>query len=67
MGFGKRPRRGFTPEAIENIRHRYLDTEETQTSIAKDFGVSRRTIDDLVQSEGGRSEKIVSRAICLLT
>jgi DNA end-binding protein Ku len=57
MGFGKRPRRGFTPEAIENIRHRYLDTEETQTSIAKDFGVSRRTIDDLVQSEGWPQRK----------
>lgn len=57
MGLGKRPRRGFTPEAIENIRHRYLDTEETQTSIAKDFGVSRRTIDDLVQLEGWPQRK----------
>ena len=52
MGYGQRARRGFTPEAIENIRHRYVDTEETQASIAKDFGVHRKTIEHLAQLQG---------------
>lgn len=49
---GLRARSGFTPEALDHIRHRYVDTEETQASIAKDFGVHRTTIAALAELHG---------------
>jgi hypothetical protein len=48
----RRPIRGFTSEAIEHARRRYEETDETQDSIAADFGVSRKTLDRLAKNEG---------------
>jgi hypothetical protein len=52
-----RPTYGFTPEAIENIRRRYEDTDETQRSIATEFSVHTRTLDRLAQAQGWRLRK----------
>jgi len=49
---GRRVRRGFTADALELIRHRYEDTDETQDSIAADFGISRRTLDKVAKTQG---------------
>jgi hypothetical protein len=44
--------RGFTPEAIQNARRRYEDTDEPQAAIAADFGVHRKTLDQLARRMG---------------
>ncbi len=51
MHFRRLPR-GFTPEAIENARRCYEDTDEPQAAIAADFGVHRKTMDQLAKRMG---------------
>lgn len=53
----QRNTRGFTPEAIEHARQRYECTDETQGSIALDFGVSRKTLDRLAKQQGWKLRK----------
>ncbi|WP_322516449.1 hypothetical protein SR870_02375 [Rhodopseudomonas palustris] len=53
----RRPIRGFTPEALAHTRHRYEDTDEPQDSIAVDLGIHSRTLDRLVQQQGGKLRK----------
>jgi hypothetical protein len=48
----KDPTHGFSPEALEDIRRRYVETEETQTSIGLDHGRSRKTISNLAKDQG---------------
>jgi hypothetical protein len=48
----RRQHRGFTPEATANIKRRYEETEEPVACIAKDFGVHRKTIEQLAKREG---------------
>ncbi len=48
----RRPHRGFTPAAIEDIRHRYVETDEPQSSIALDYNVDRKTIERVAQTQG---------------
>jgi hypothetical protein len=48
----KDPTHGFAPEALDDIRRRYVETDETQTSIALDYGRSRRTIGNLAKDQG---------------
>lgn len=43
---------GFSPEALEDIRRRYVETDETQTSIGLDHGRSRKTIENLAKDQG---------------
>ncbi len=45
-------RRGFTAEAKENIRKRYVETDEAMYRIAADVGVHRDTIARLAEAEG---------------
>ena len=45
-------RRGFTDEAKENIRKRYVETDEALHRIAADVGVHRDTIARLAEAEG---------------
>ncbi|WP_137045489.1 hypothetical protein [Pseudolabrys sp. FHR47] len=47
----RRTHRNFTPEAIADIRQRYVETDEPQQSIAVDYGVHRKTIDQLARRE----------------
>ena len=47
----RRQDRGFTPQAIADIRHRYEETDEPQGMIAADFGVHRKTIDTLAKKQ----------------
>jgi hypothetical protein len=44
--------RGFTAEAIENIRKRYVETDEAVYCIASDVGVHRDTIARLAADQG---------------
>jgi hypothetical protein len=53
----RRQHRGFTPEAIANIRYRYEETDEPVASIAKDYGVHRKTIEQLAKREGWKMRK----------
>jgi hypothetical protein len=48
----KDPTHGFSPEALEDIRRRYVETDETQTSIGLDHGRSRKTIENLAKDQG---------------
>jgi hypothetical protein len=48
----RRLHRGFTREAVADIRHRYVETDEPQQSIADDYGVHRKTIEQLARREG---------------
>jgi hypothetical protein len=48
----RRQYRGFTPEAIENMRRRYEDTDEPQRLIAADYNIHRRTLDTLAKDQG---------------
>jgi hypothetical protein len=48
----KDPTHGFSPEALEDIRRRYVETDETQTSIGLDHGRSRKTISNLAIDMG---------------
>src|SRR4051795_9359946 len=48
----RRLHRGFTPQAVADIRHRYVETDEPQESIAADYGVHRKTITQLAKREG---------------
>jgi hypothetical protein len=48
----KDPTHGFSPEALEDIRRRYVETNETQTSIGLDHGRSRKTIENLAKDQG---------------
>ena len=48
----RRQHRGFTPEAIANIRQRYENTDEPQDSIASDFGIHRKTLNRLAKDQG---------------
>jgi hypothetical protein len=48
----KDPTHGFSPEALENMRRRYEETDEPQASIAIDFGRSRRTIERVAKDQG---------------
>ena len=48
----KDPTHGFSPEALEDIRRRYVETDETQTSIGLDHGRSRKTISNLALDMG---------------
>jgi hypothetical protein len=48
----KDPNHGFSPEALEDIRRRYVETDETQTSIGLDHGRSRKTIENLAKDQG---------------
>lgn len=48
----RRLHRGFTPQAVADIRHRYVETDEPQQSIAADYGVHRKTITQLAKREG---------------
>lgn len=48
----RRPPRRYTPELIENGRRRYEETDESQHSIAADFGVHRKTLDRLAKEWG---------------
>lgn len=47
----RRPRRRFTPEAIENMRFRYEETDERQESIAADYNIHRKTLDRIARDE----------------
>ncbi|MEJ0076001.1 MAG: hypothetical protein WDO17_11235 [Alphaproteobacteria bacterium] len=53
----RRPHRGFTPEAIADIRYRYEETDEPQSSIAADYGIHSKTLDRLAKSEGFKLRK----------
>jgi hypothetical protein len=55
--FAQRPARGFTLEAIENMRQRYEDTDETQASIAADFGIHSKTLRTLAREQGWKLRK----------
>jgi hypothetical protein len=44
--------RGFTPAAIENVRQRYEESNESLEAIAADFGVHRSTIERLARVHG---------------
>ncbi|WP_371420519.1 hypothetical protein [Tardiphaga sp.] len=55
--FTQRPARGFTLEAIENMRQRYEDTDETQASIAADFGIHSKTLRTLARDHGWKLRK----------
>jgi hypothetical protein len=48
----KDPTHGFSPEALEDIRRRYVETDETQTSIGLDHGRSRGTIANIARDLG---------------
>ncbi|MGH6770071.1 MAG: hypothetical protein ACRECO_13735 [Xanthobacteraceae bacterium] len=52
----KKPR-GFTPEAVENMRRRYEDTDEPQDAIAADFGVTRGTLHRVANEHGWKKRK----------
>lgn len=51
-GVPRRQYRGFAPEAIANIRYRYVETDETQDSIAAEYKTTRKTIERLAIKEG---------------
>jgi transposase-like protein len=53
----RRPPRLFTPDAKENMRFRYEETDEPQQSIAKDYGIHRKTLDRLARDEGWKLRK----------
>jgi hypothetical protein len=55
--FTQRPARGFTPDAIEHARQRYEETDETQASIAADFGVHSKTLRTLAHKQGWKLRK----------
>jgi hypothetical protein len=50
------PQRGhpcdFTPAAIANMRQRYEDSDEPQSSIAADFATHRQTLNKLAKKHG---------------
>jgi hypothetical protein len=53
----RRVHRGFTPEAITDIRYRYEQTDEPLAMIAADFGVHRKTLDTLAKTSGWNLRK----------
>jgi phage terminase large subunit-like protein len=53
----KDPTHGFSPEALEDIRRRYEETDETMTSIALDYGRSRKTIFNLANDQRWKLRK----------
>ncbi|QUS39287.1 hypothetical protein RPMA_10900 [Tardiphaga alba] len=55
--YAKRAMRGFTPEAVLHLRHRYEETDEKVSSIAADFGVHAKTINTLAHKEGWKLRK----------
>jgi hypothetical protein len=48
----RRPLRRFTPEALNNMRFRYEESDEPQQSIADDYGIHRKTLDRIAKDEG---------------
>jgi hypothetical protein len=52
MTIYRRSRAVFTPEALEDARRRYEETEETQVRIAADLGVDRGTLTRLARTHG---------------
>ena len=52
MTIYRRSRAVFTPEALENARRRYEETDETQVRIAADLGVDRGTLTRLARTHG---------------
>jgi transposase-like protein len=44
--------RGFTAEALADIRRRYVETDETTASIAELYSVNRNTITETVKRQG---------------
>jgi hypothetical protein len=44
--------REFTPAAIENIRYRYVETDESQDSIAADYRMHRTTLFRMAKRNG---------------
>jgi hypothetical protein len=53
----RRIARGFTPESIEDMRHRYEETDEPQEAIAADYNIHRATLDRLAKREGWKLRK----------
>ena len=47
----RRTHRDFTPEALADIRQRYVETDEPQQSIANDYSVHRKTIDQVARRQ----------------
>jgi transposase-like protein len=52
MTIYRRSRAVFTPEALEDARRRYEETDETQVRIAGDLGVDRGTLTRLARTHG---------------
>jgi transposase-like protein len=52
MTIYRRSRAVFTPEALEDARRRYEETDETQIRIAGDLGVDRGTLTRLARTHG---------------
>jgi transposase-like protein len=52
MTIYRRSRAVFTPEALEDARRRYEETDETQVRIAADLGVDRGTLTRLARTHG---------------
>jgi hypothetical protein len=52
MTIYRRSRAVFTPEALEDARRRYEETEETQVRIAAGLGVDRGTLTRLARTHG---------------
>jgi transposase-like protein len=52
MTIYRRSRAVFTPEALEDARRRYEETDETQVRIADDLGVDRGTLTRLARTHG---------------
>jgi hypothetical protein len=46
-----RTRTGFTPEALANLRYRYVETNEPITRIARDFRITDKTVRRIAQRE----------------
>jgi hypothetical protein len=53
----KDPTHGFSPEALEDIRRRYVETNEPQNSIGLDHSCSRKTIYNLAIDQGWPQRK----------
>jgi hypothetical protein len=46
------PAYGLSAEALEYVRQRYVETADSQRSIAEDVGVSRGTLDRIAKAQG---------------
>jgi hypothetical protein len=52
MPIYRRSRVKFTPEALEDARRRYEETDEVQTAIASSLGIDRGTLTRLARTSG---------------